>query len=166
MSLQAVQEFFDGCGRGGEVRVFEDSSATVALAAQRLGVQPERIAKTLAFYGPEPGTSILVVAAGDARSANAAFKTTFGLKAKMIKADDLPALTGHEAGGVCPFANPEVATVYLDESLRRFDSVFPAAGSANSAIELTLADLQEYSGATGWVQVCTVPGAAADRAGA
>lgn len=157
MSLQKVQEFFAERGRSGEVRVFEESSATVALAAQRLGCEPARIAKTLAFYGAEPGSAILVVAAGDARVANAAFRERFGLKAKMISADDLPALTGYAAGGVCPFANPGSAQVHLDDSLRRFATVFPAAGSANSAIEVDLEDLRTFSGAMGWVQVCRVP---------
>ena len=120
---------------------FEESSATVALAAEKVGTDPERIAKTLAFYDPEdPGKAVLVVAAGDARLHNGSFKRAVGGKPRMVSADDLERLTGHPVGGVCPFANPPGTRVFLDESLRRFETVYPAAGTASSAVPMTLAE--------------------------
>lgn len=154
MTVESVKEHLSAFGRADDVRELEVSSATVALAAEALGIEPALIAKTVSLYGAEPGTAILVVAAGDARIDNAAFKARFGMKARMLGADDVLPLTGHPIGGVCPFANPATATVYLDESLRRFEVVHPAAGSANSSIGLTLADLETISGAVGWVDVC------------
>lgn len=153
MSIESVQEFLSEHGRGGAIRRTDGSSATVAEAAAAFGVEPARIAKTLSFRGDSPETCILVVMAGDARTDNAAFKARFGRKATMLKADEVEALTGHPVGGVCPFANPESATVFLDTSLKRFDTVFPAAGSADSAIELTPAELEVLSGASAWVTV-------------
>ncbi|MFH7324591.1 YbaK/EbsC family protein [Aeromicrobium sp. HA] len=153
MSIESVQEFLSEHGRGGDIRRTDGSSATVAEAAAAFGVEPARIAKTLSFRGDSPETCILVVMAGDARTDNAAFKARFGRKATMLKADEVEALTGHPVGGVCPFANPESATVFLDTSLKRFDTVFPAAGSADSAIELTPAELEVLSGASAWVTV-------------
>ena len=157
MALAQVQEFFARRGREQDIHVFDTSSATVALAAAELGVAPERIAKTLAFYAADPGHCVLVVAAGDARIANAAFRARFGIKARMVKGEDVLALTGHPVGGVCPFVNPATAQIYLDSSLRRFDTVFPAAGSPDSAIELTVPELEEFSSAAGWVEVCRLP---------
>lgn len=153
MSIESVQEFLSEHGRGGAIRRTDGSSATVAEAAAAFGVEPARIAKTLSFRGDSPETCILVVMAGDARTDNAAFKARFGRKATMLKADEVEALTGHPVGGVCPFANPDSATVFLDTSLKRFDTVFPAAGSADSAIELTPAELEVLSGASAWVTV-------------
>jgi len=153
MSIESVQDFLSEHGRGGDIRRTDGSSATVAEAAAAFGVEPARIAKTLSFRGDSPDTCVLVVMAGDARTDNAAFKARFGRKATMLKADEVEALTGHPVGGVCPFANPESATVFLDTSLKRFDTVFPAAGSPDSAIELTPAELEELSGATAWVTV-------------
>ena len=153
MSIESVQEFLSEHGRGGDIRRTDGSSATVAEAAAAFGVEPARIAKTLSFRGDSPETCILVVMAGDARTDNAAFKARFGRKATMLKADEVEALTGHPVGGVCPFANPESATVFLDTSLKRFDTVFPAAGSPDSAIELTPAELEVLSGASAWVTV-------------
>ncbi|GAA2090600.1 YbaK/EbsC family protein [Aeromicrobium tamlense] len=153
MSIESVQEFLSEHGRGGAIRRTDGSSATVAEAAAAFGVEPARIAKTLSFRGDSPETCILVVMAGDARTDNAAFKARFGRKATMLKADEVEALTGHPVGGVCPFANPESATVFLDTSLKRFDTVFPAVGSADSAIELTPAELEVLSGASAWVTV-------------
>lgn len=153
MSIESVQEFLSEHGRGGDIRRTDGSSATVAEAAAAFGVEPARIAKTLSFRGDSPETCILVVMAGDARTDNAAFKARFGRKATMLKADEVEALTGHPVGGVCPFANPDSATVFLDTSLKRFDTVFPAAGSADSAIELTPAELEVLSGASAWVTV-------------
>ena len=152
MSLDSVRASLGD--RSGDILVFDRSSATVLEAAEAAGVPPERIAKTLGFYGLEPDTAILVVVAGDAKLNSGDFKRRFGLKARMLGADDVERLTGHAIGGVCPFANPDGATVYLDESLRRFETVLPAAGSSNSAIEVTLAQLEELGGSAGWVDVC------------
>ena len=164
MSMESARAHLARFGRDADVIVTDGSSATVELAAQQLGIEPARIAKTLGFYGSEPGTSILVVAAGDARVDNGAFKRTFGLKARMLKAEDVEALTGHAAGGVCPFANPEGARVHLDESLRRFTSVFPAVGDAASAIELTPDALEVVAEPDGWVSVTKQPELPADHA--
>ena len=157
MSLETARAHLAGYGRDGDVIETAHSSATVELAAAALGVAPEQIAKTLSFRGPSPETAILVVAAGDARVDNAAFKAAFGLKARMLGADEVLRLTGHEPGGVCPFGNPPSATVYLDTSLRRFDTVFPACGNAASAIELTCDELAHLGRSAGWVSVTTVP---------
>lgn len=153
MSVQTVKAHLDRFGRGGDVMEFEISSATVALAAEAVGVIPARIAKTLSF-AKEDGC-ILVVAAGDAKIDNARFKAQFGIKARMLTPEDALRLTGHAVGGVCPFAiENEQTEVYLDVSLGRFGTVFPAAGSANSAIELTCEELEQYSGCRAWVDVC------------
>lgn len=129
------------------------STATVELAAEAFGVEGARIAKTLSFRGGEPGTCVLVVTAGDARVHSGDFKRAVGLKGTMLTADEVPELTGHPVGGVCPFANPETATVYLDTSLRRFSTVFPACGSPNSAIEVTPEDLFTLAEAESWITV-------------
>ncbi|WP_105567850.1 YbaK/EbsC family protein [Microbacterium halophytorum] len=134
---------------------FTESSATVELAAERLGTLPAHIAKTLAFVDPtDTARAVLVVAAGDAKVHSGGFKRRFGGKAMMIPPDRLVEMTGHPMGGVCPFANPDSATVWLDESLRRFDLVYPAAGTAASAVRLTVPELERASGAAGWVDVC------------
>lgn len=154
MSLQRVREHLRAFGKDEAILEFEESSATVALAAEKVGTEPARIAKTLAFYDPaDAGRAILVVAAGDARLHNGSFKRLFGGKPRMLAAEDVERLTGHPIGGVCPFANPEGARVYLDESLRRFDVVWPAAGSARSAVAMTVGELEMVSGAVGWVGV-------------
>lgn len=155
MSITTVRADLASKGWVGDILEFAESSATVELAAAQAGTEPRRIAKTLAFASTdaEPG-AILVVAAGDARVNGGMFKRRFGGKASMLKFDEVEERTGHPVGGVCPFANPTDARIYLDESLRRFDTVFPAAGSANSAVELTLAELERLSGALGWVDVC------------
>ena len=164
MSVENVKQHLEAWGKGGEVREFEVSSATVELAALALGVEGRRIAKSLCFRGDKAAVYagsavflpvILLVAAGDARVDGAAFKTCFGLKAAMLGADEVQTQTGHGVGGVCPFAlaNPLVQ-VYLDVSLRRFATVFPACGSANSAVELGCEELFAISGAKGWVDVC------------
>ena len=131
---------------------FSVSSATVELAAQALGCQGCRIAKTLSFMVDEK--AILIVTAGDGRIDNPKFKATFHTKAKMLSHDQAAELIGHAVGGVCPFAVNEGVAVYLDESLKRFDTVYPACGSSNSAIELTIPELEEHSGFTAWVDVC------------
>lgn len=145
-------------GWAGEILEFTESSATVELAAAQAGTEPRRIAKTLAFASTTPDEhpgAILVVAAGDAKVNGGQFKREFAGKPRMLKFDEVLPLTGHPVGGVCPFANPEGARVFLDESLRRFETVFPAAGTANTAVELTLDELERLSGALGWVDVCT-----------
>ena len=152
MSIETVRTFFRPLGREDEILEFSVSSATVELAAAAAGVIPARIAKTLSFL-VEDGC-VLVVAAGDAKIDNSKFKGQFHTKAKMLSPEQVSEFTGHTVGGVGPFANPSGIKTYLDISLQRFESVFPAAGSANSAIELTCPELEQYSGALGWVDVC------------
>ena len=152
MAIDTVKAFFRQYGMADRIREFSVSSATVELAAQALGCEGCRIAKSLSFS--VKGTPILVVAAGDAKVDNAKFKAQFAVKAKMLSPEDTLALIGHAVGGVCPFAVKEGVKVYLDASLRRFDTVFPACGSSNSAIELTIPELEQYSAAEAWVDVC------------
>lgn len=151
MSIERVRAYFQQLGITDRIREFEQSSATVELAAQTVGVEPARIAKTLSF--DVKGVPTLVVFAGDARVDNKRFKARFHTKAKMLSHEDAASLVGHAVGGVCPFAVNEGVEVHLDESLRRFHTVFPAAGSSNSAIELTIPELEEYSRAIDWVDV-------------
>ena len=152
MSIERVKEYFRTLGREGDVLEFPVSSATVELAAQALGVIPARIAKTLSFLVEDK--CVLIVAAGDAKVDNSKYKAMFHTKAKMLTPEQAVEMTGHAVGGVCPFANPEGVETYLDISLKRFDTVFPAAGSSNSAIELNCEELAEYSHSLGWVDVC------------
>ena len=152
MSIEKVREYLRGEGMEDRIREFAVSSATVELAAQAAGVEPARIAKTLSFKLGD--RVLLVVAAGDAKVDNTRYKNTFGGKAKMLTPDEAVALVGHAVGGVCPFAVNDGVEVYLDESLRRFDTVFPAAGSSNSAIELTCEELARYAKSDKWVDVC------------
>lgn len=154
MSIEKVRDFFREKNREKDVLEFEVSSATVELAALAVGVEPARIAKTLSFHGTAENGCILIVTAGDKKIDNSKYKHLFGIKAKMLSPQEVSALTGHEIGGVCPFANPPHVTTYLDESLKRFETVFPACGSSNSAIELTCSELAEYSHAAGWIDVC------------
>ena len=155
MSIERVKAYFREMGMEEKVMEFEVSSATVELAAQALGCEPCRIAKTLSFRVGEG--CVLVVAAGDARIDNPKFKARFHTKAKMLSHEEAEAEIGHAVGGVCPFAVNEGVQVYLDESLKRFETVFPACGSSNSAIELTIAQLEELSKCSGWVDVCKEP---------
>ena len=152
MSIERVKAYFASVGLADRVREFDVSSATVELAALALGCEGKRIAKTLSFMGP--ASPLLVVAAGDARIDNAKFKAQFGLKAKMLTPEQAVELVGHAVGGVCPFAVNEGVEVWLDESLKRFETVFPACGSSNSAIELTIPELEKYAAPKGWVDVC------------
>ena len=152
MSIEKVKAYFAEYGMEERILEFPVSSATVELAAQALNCEPKRIAKTLSFRVGEQ--AILVVAAGDARVDNAKYKNRFGVKAKMLSHEEAAEMIGHAVGGVCPFAVKEGVAVYLDESLKRFPTVFPAAGSSNSAIELTIAELETYSRFTDWVDVC------------
>ena len=152
MSIEKVKEYLSRWGREKDVMEFPVSSATVELAAQAVGVIPARIAKTLTFK--QEGGAIVLVTAGDARIDNKKFKAALGLKPKMLSPEDALELTGHALGGVCPFALKNPLPVYLDVSMKRFNTVFPACGSSNSAIELTCDDLYTYSGALDWVDVC------------
>lgn len=152
MSIEQVRAYFSDCGMAGRIQEFEVSSATVELAADALGCEPKRIAKSLSFL--VDGNPLLVVAAGDARIDNAKYKAQFATKAKMLSPEETASLVGHAVGGVCPFAlNPDVC-VYLDVSLKRFPTVFPACGSSNSAIELTIPELEHHARPVGWVDVC------------
>ena len=152
MAIEKVREYFRQFGLEGRVQEFDVSSATVDLAAAALGCEPCRIAKTLSFMTEEG--PVLIVAAGDAKIDNTKYKAQFHTKAKMLTPDEAVELVGHAVGGVCPFAINDGVKVYLDESLRRFETVFPAAGSGSSAIELTLAELENYSNSTAWIDVC------------
>ena len=153
MSIQKVRAYFETFGIADRIREFEVSSATVDLAAIAVGVEGARIAKSLSFKVDD--RPIIIVAAGDTKVDNSRYKAYFHTKAKMLTHEEAHTLIGHDVGGVCPFALPEGVRVYLDESLRRFDTVFPAAGSANSAIELTCGELERYSSNfTAWVDVC------------
>ncbi len=153
MAIEPVREFFKQYGIDGRIREFDVSSATVELAAQALGCAPARIAKTLSFFSSGDGC-VLIVAAGDAKVDNAKFKAQFGMKAKMLTPDQVIERCGHAVGGVCPFAVKETAKVYTDISLQRFDVVYPACGSSNSAIPLNCDELYSYSKSLGWVDVC------------
>ena len=152
MSIEAVKEFFSKYGIADRVKEFDVSSATVELAAQALGCEPCRIAKTLSFL--VDGHAVLVVAAGDAKIDNQKYKAQFKSRAKMLSPEEVENMVGHAVGGVCPFAVNEGVEVYLDESLKRFETVFPACGSASSAIELTVEELEKYSNFDSWVDVC------------
>ena len=152
MAIEKVRTYFGQFGMEERVLEFTVSSATVELAAEALHCEPCRIAKTLSFLVGE--TPILIVAAGDAKIDNPKYKAQFGTKAKMLTPVEAETLIGHAVGGVCPFAVNEGVTVYMDESLKRFETVFPACGSSNSAIELTIPELEKYSGYTAWVDVC------------
>ncbi|HHU54111.1 MAG TPA: YbaK/EbsC family protein [Clostridiaceae bacterium] len=152
MAVEAVKEYFSKYGIADRVKEFDVSSATVDLAAQALGCEPCCIAKTLSFM--VDGHAVLIVVAGDAKIDNPKYKAQFGTKAKMLTPDEVITLVGHAVGGVCPFAVKEGVSIYLDDSLKRFSSVFPACGSSNSAIELSIAELEEYSGFICWIDVC------------
>lgn len=152
MSIELAKEYLKQYHMEEKILEFEVSSATVELAAQAVGVEPARIAKSLSFKKEDH--ALIIVAAGDAKVDNRKFKDTFGMKAKMLAPEEVQELTGHSIGGVCPFGNPEGTEVYLDESMKRFETVFPAAGSSNSAIELSMGELFETSRARGWVDVC------------
>ena len=152
MSIEKERAYFAQYHMEERILEFPVSSATVELAAQALGCEGKRIVKTLAFQGPSG--PVLIATAGDAKVDNAKYKAFFGVKAKMLSHDDAATLIGHAVGGVCPFAVKEGVQVYLDISIQRFETVFPAAGSSNSAIELTIPEMEEFSGFTAWVDVC------------
>lgn len=152
MAIEKVREYFNQWGMEDRILEFDVSSATVELASQAVGCEPKRIAKTLSFM--VDGKPILIVVAGDARIDNAKYKAQFSAKAKMLTPDQVLELVGHAVGGVCPFGIPDDVMVYLDKSLKRFETVFPACGSSNSAIELSIEELEKYSNYSAWVDVC------------
>lgn len=152
MAIEKVKQYFSEIGIAERIREFDVSSATVELAAVALECEPCRIAKTLSFM--VDGHAVLIITAGDAKIDNSKFKAQFGTKAKMLTPDEVETLVGHGVGGVCPFAVNDGVPVYLDESLKRFVTVFPACGSSNSAIELSIDELEKYSGFVSWIDVC------------
>ncbi len=152
MAIDQVRAYFKQYGMEERIQEFDTSSATVELAAAALHCEPQRIAKTLSFLAD--GQALLIVAAGDVKIDNSKYKAQFKTKAKMLSAQQAETLIGHAVGGVCPFAVKEGVKVYLDQSLKRFATVYPACGSANSAIELTIPELEKYSGFAAWVDVC------------
>lgn len=157
MAIEKVREYFKQYGLEDKIMEFEVSSATVDLAAQAVGVEGARICKTLSFKDKEDNC-ILIQAAGDARINNSKYKQAFGTKAKMLTPDEVIEYTGHAIGGVCAFGiERDDVRVYCDESLKRFETVFPACGSSNSAIEFTPEELFKYSKALEWVDVCKLP---------
>ena len=155
MSIEKVKAYFARFGMENRILEFSVSSATVELAAVAVGCEPARIAKTLSFMVQDQ--PVLIVAAGDAKIDNPKYKAQFHQKAKMLSFDQAAELIGHAVGGVCPFAINDGVMVYLDVSLKRFETVFPACGSSNSAIELSVHELEQYSGFTAWVDVCKLP---------
>ncbi len=154
MSIEKVRAAFRPLGIEHRILEFPVSSATVELAAEAAHLIPARIAKTLSFRDAEGEGCMLIVTAGDAKIDNRKFKDRFHFKARFLTPEEAKQLTGHAVGGVCPFALPEGVPVYLDISLRRFETVFPAAGSSNSAVELTCKELERYAAAADWVDVC------------
>ena len=154
MAIDKVKAYFKEFGIENRIQEFEVSSATVALAAQALNCEECRIAKTLSFHVEDE--VILIVTAGDTKIDNAKYKSFFKAKAKMLSFDEAETLIGHAVGGVCPFAVNSGVKIYLDESLKRFETVFPACGSSNSAIEFTIPELEKYSNFIQWIDVCKI----------
>lgn len=152
MSIEKVRAYFKEQGIEDKIQEFEVSSATVELAAQALGCEPERIAKSITFQAGD--RIIMIVTAGDQKIDNPKYKAQFGTKAKMLAREEAEDLIGHAVGGVCPFAVNEGVEIYLDESLKRFETVFPACGSSNSAAEFTISELEKYTNYLEWIDVC------------
>jgi len=152
MSIEKVREYLKQFNKENDIKELDESTATVELAARALGTEEARIAKSLSFYKGD-GAMVIVVA-GDAKIDNRKFKDYFGFKARMLSPEDTEKFTGHQVGGVCPFALPDNVKVYLDVSMKRFETMFPACGSGNSAIELTLEELEKTSGSNTWIDVC------------
>lgn len=152
MAIDKVKEYLKQFDADGRVLEFDKSSATVAMAAEAAGCEEARIAKTLSFL--VDGACVLIVCAGDMKIDNSKFKAIFHTKAKMPAIEEVEALCGHSVGGVCPFAVNEGVRIFLDEALKRFETVFPACGSSNSAIELTIPELEAFSYCEGWIDVC------------
>ncbi|MBQ3272168.1 MAG: YbaK/EbsC family protein [Solobacterium sp.] len=155
MSLESVKAYFRRFGMEDRIILLDESSATVELAAHALGCEGKEIAKTMSFLVDEK--PVIIVMAGDARIQNHKYKARFHTKARMLHGEEVEALTGHPIGGVCPFGLKEGCTVYLDNSLKRFEHVYPACGSGNSAIRMTIPDMEKYSGYTEWIDVTTNP---------
>ena len=155
MAIEKVREYFKTFGIEDRILEFDVSSATVELAAEAVGCEGKRIAKTLSFLVDEK--AVLIVCAGDTKVDNPKYKAEFHTKAKMLAFEQVEELIGHAVGGVCPFAVNEGVRIFLDESLKRFETVYPACGSSNSAIELTLEELEKYSNAEKWVDICKIP---------
>ncbi len=160
MALEKAKVYLEEKGYGDRVMVFDVSSATVELAAKAVGTEPEKIAKSMTFKVNEK--PVMIVCAGDAKVNNQKFKETFHVKAKMLSFDEVHDYIGHDVGGVCPFGINDGVDVYLDESLKRFEFVYPACGSDNSAVKLSLPELEEVSGYLGWVDICKLPEQAAE----
>lgn len=154
MAIEKVRNYFEQFDKTTNILEFDVSSATVELAAQSVGCEPARIAKSLSFRLKKSEQVVIVVTAGDARISNPKFREQFGEKPMMLPGDEVLSAIGHEVGGVCPFAVNEEVDVYLDISLKRFTTVYPACGSSNSAIELTLPEIEQYAKSQGWVDVC------------
>ena len=155
MSIEKVRDYMKNFGMEDKILEFPVSSATVELAAKALNTEGKRIAKSLSFLVNEK--AVMIVTAGDGRIDNKKYKAEFSCKAKMLTPEQVDEMIGHSIGGVCPFAVNDGVEVYLDESLKRFETVFPACGSSNSAIELTLEELEKYSNAEKWVDICKIP---------
>ena len=155
MSIDKARAYFKNFGMEDQILEFDVSSATVELAAQALSCEPARIAKSLSFK--IDNRTLLILAAGDAKIDNKKYKAAFGAKAKMLSPEEALEKTGHAVGGVCPFGINDGVEVYLDDSMKRFDYMYPAAGSSNSAIKLTISELEQYSGYKTWVDVCKIP---------
>lgn len=156
MAFDMARRYLEEKGYGDRVMEFPVSSATVELAAEAVGTEPARIAKSLTFM--VDGAPIMILCAGDTRINNSKFKGVFHTKAKMLTREEVLKWIGHDVGGVCPFGIKEDIDVYLDESLKRFDTVYPACGSGNSAVKLSIPELEDASGYTGWIDVCTETG--------
>lgn len=155
MSIEKAKKHLEAYGFADRVIEFEVSSATVELAAKAIGCEPCMICKSLTFM--TQSGAVMVLAAGDAKVDNAKYKAFFGIKAKMLSFDEVESLIGHAVGGVCPFGINDGVKVYLDESMRRFEYIYPAAGSSNSAVKLTLDELEKCSGYISWIDVCKLP---------
>ena len=155
MALEEARAYLEERGYGDRVQVFDVSSATVELAAAAVGTEPARIAKSLTFM--VEGQPVMILCAGDARVDNKKYNGRFQKKAKMLSREEVIEHIGHDVGGVCPFGIKDGVDVYLDDSLKRFDKVYPACGSGNSAVELTIDELEDLSGSIGWVDVCKLP---------
>lgn len=154
MSIEKVRKYLKQFNKDNDIQEMEESTATVKLAALALDTEEARIAKSLSFYDND--SAMVIVVAGDAKIDNRKFKDYFGFKARMLVPEDTEKFTGHAIGGVCPFALPDNVKVYLDESMKRFETMFPACGSGNSAIELTLEELEQTSKSNTWINVCKI----------
>ncbi len=154
MGLEEAKNYLEGKGFGDRILTFDVSSATVELAAQAVGTEPEKIAKSLTFMVDD--RPVMILCAGDAKINNSKYKAVFHKKARMLTRDQVNRLVGHDVGGVCPFGIKDGVEVYLDESLKRFEKVYPACGNAASAVELTIGELELLSGSLGWIDVCKI----------